>query len=83
MNEKAFLNELEEILELDPNTLQGDETLLDIEQWDSLAFLSVIALADQKFDLVIPGDQLESIKTIPDLIDLMGEHIVKEAEPSV
>ncbi|PTA50809.1 hypothetical protein C9I43_09965 [Shewanella morhuae] len=75
MNKQEFLNLLEEILELDSNTLQGDEVLMDIEQWDSLAFLSVIAMADEHFDIVIQGDKLEKIKTVNDLIALVQEHL--------
>lgn len=75
MNKQEFLNNLEEILELDDNTLKGDEVLMDIEQWDSLAFLSVIAMADESFDMVIEGDQLEEIKSVADLIALVSEHL--------
>ena len=75
MNKKEFLNNLEEILELDANTLSGDEVLMDLEQWDSLAFLSVIAMADENFNIIIQGDKLEKIKTIADLIALVEEHL--------
>jgi len=75
MNKQEFLNNLEEILELDDNTLKGDEVLMDLEQWDSLAFLSVIAMADEHFDIVIQGDKLEEINTIADLIALVEEHL--------
>ncbi|MBI1674471.1 MULTISPECIES: acyl carrier protein [unclassified Shewanella] len=75
MNKQEFLNQLEDILELDNNTLQGDEVLIDIEQWDSLAFLSVIAMADEHFDIVIQGDKLEQIKTVNDLVALVQEHL--------
>ncbi|ESE41172.1 acyl carrier protein [Shewanella xiamenensis] len=75
MNKQEFLNQLEEILELDTNTLKGNEVLLDIEQWDSLAFLSIIAMADEHFDIVIQGDKLEQIKTVDDLVALVQEHL--------
>lgn len=75
MNKQEFLNALEEILELDENTLKGDEVLMDIEQWDSLAFLSVIAMADEHFDIVIQGDKLEEINTVGDLISLVEKHL--------
>lgn len=75
MNKQEFLNALEEILELDENTLKGDEVLMDIEQWDSLAFLSVIAMADEHFDIVIQGDKLEEINTVGDLVGLVEEHL--------
>ncbi|ABO23196.1 acyl carrier protein [Shewanella loihica] len=75
MNKQEFLNALEEILELDENTLKGDEVLMDIEQWDSLAFLSIIAMADEHFDIVIQGDKLEEINTVGDLVGLVEEHL--------
>lgn len=75
MNRQQFLNSLEEILELDDNTLNGDEALIDIEQWDSLAFLSVIAMADENFDIVIEGDKLEGIKSVNDLVALVEGHL--------
>ncbi len=75
MNKQEFLNALEEILELDNNTLKGDEVLMDLEQWDSLAFLSVIAMADETFNIVIQGDKLEEINTIGDLVNLVAERL--------
>lgn len=75
MNRKEFLNALEDILELDADTLTGDEVLLEIDQWDSLAFLSVIAMADEHFNIVIQGDKLEKIKTVEDLVALVSEHL--------
>ncbi|QYJ74127.1 acyl carrier protein [Shewanella sp. FJAT-52076] len=75
MNKQEFLNALEEILELDTNTLSGTETLADIDTWDSLAFLSVIAMADEHFDIVIQGDKLEQIQSVDDLVSLVQEHL--------
>jgi len=74
MNKQQFLNALEDTLELEQNTLSGQEVLLDIEQWDSLAFLSVIAMADEHFDIVIQGDKLEKINTVNDLVSLVEQH---------
>ena len=48
MDRKEFLLALDEMLELDPGTLTGDETLESLEAWDSLAVISFIALVDEK-----------------------------------
>lgn len=74
MNKQEFLNAIADILELDEGSLQGDEILADIDEWDSLAFLSVIAMADEEFDVVIQGDKLEQISTVNDLVALVSEH---------
>lgn len=75
MNKQEFLDAIAEIVELDEGALKGDEVLADIDEWDSLAFLSVIAMADEEFDLVIQGDKLEQIKTVDDLVALVSDHL--------
>ena len=75
MNRQEFLDAIADILELDEGSLKGGETLSDIDEWDSLAFLSVIAMADEEFDVVIQGDKLEQIKTVDDLVALVEEHL--------
>ena len=42
MDEKSFLNEIEKILELEKNSLKGNESLESIN-WDSLSALHFIA----------------------------------------
>ena len=75
MNRKDFLLALDEMLELDPGTLQGPETLADIDSWDSLAVISFIALADEKFNIVVAGEALAAAKTVDDLLKLVAEHV--------
>lgn len=77
MNRKEFLNALEQIMELDPNTLKGDEVLVDMGEWDSISFLSVIAMADEKLDIIIQGDKLENIQKVSDLIALVEHKLTK------
>lgn len=46
MTREEFLRELDEILQLSPGTLKGPEKLKDLDDWDSTALMSFIALAD-------------------------------------
>ncbi|MGC8453740.1 MAG: hypothetical protein ACL9RN_12110 [Cylindrospermopsis raciborskii] len=48
-------------------TLTGDEVLDAIEEWDSLAILSLMSMFDLKVD------DLRSAKTVDDLIILMHQ----------
>lgn len=75
MNRQQFLDAIAEILELDAGSLSGQEKLADLDEWDSLAFLSVIAMADEEFDVVIQGEQLEKIEKVDDLVSLVNEHL--------
>ena len=67
--EKKFIAQFAEVLELDENHELTTETIFrDLEQWDSLAYLSVIAMIDEEYDVVIEGNEFKKLLTIGDLI---------------
>ncbi|PWC55771.1 hypothetical protein TSH7_16625 [Azospirillum sp. TSH7] len=72
MDRNEFLLALDEMLELDPGTLTGDEALESLEAWDSLAVISFIALVDEKTGVVVEGEKLAKAKTVADLLALAG-----------
>lgn len=72
MDRKDFLLALDEMLELDAGTLTGAEELESLDNWDSLAVISFIALVDEKLNLVVEGEKLAKAKTVDDLLALAG-----------
>ena len=74
MTKAVFLDKLAEILELDPGSLQGDETL-EAVGWDSLSALSFIVMVDEDFGLNFSGSQVMGAKTLADLVGLMGDRL--------
>jgi len=72
MDAKEFLLALDEMLELDAGTLTGGETLESLDDWDSLAVISFIAMVDEKLDLVVEGAKLAEAKTVADLLAVAG-----------
>ena len=69
-NEKK-LEMLEEMLELDAGTLKSETLLSDLEEWDSIAVISFIALMDDEFDKLVKGKDIKEKETIGDIMDLM------------
>ena len=69
-NEKK-LEMLEEMLELDAGTLTPETLLSDLEEWDSIAVISFIALMDDEFDKLVKGKDIKEKETIGDIMDLM------------
>ena len=74
MNKQEFLDELEEIMQLD-TPLTGDEVLETFPEWDSMSNLGVMSMFDMELGLTITADELRVIKTIPELLALAGEYI--------
>jgi acyl carrier protein len=70
MNKPEFLRAIDELLELSPGTLKGPEKLAAYDTWDSLAVISLIALADEKFGVVVGSDKIAEAKSVDDLANL-------------
>jgi acyl carrier protein len=66
----VFLLALSDLLELEPEALTPTTSFSDID-WDSLALISTIALADEHFGVMIPGQELSQCKGIPDVLSLV------------
>lgn len=71
MNDKEKLNRLEELLDIDTDTLSPDIELRDLEQWDSMAVISVMAMYDEVFEKIISASEVKHFKTIKDIMDQM------------
>ena len=69
MTREEFLRELDDILELASGTLNGAEKLEELEQWNSMAMISFIALADNNGTTVSPR-LIAMCATINDLLEL-------------
>jgi acyl carrier protein len=66
MDEKAFLELVAEILEVEVDEVaMADE--LDAVGWDSLANISFIAEVDEAVGVTIDADELAAAKTVSDL----------------
>ena len=77
MSKQKFLLLLDELFEEDPDTLTGDESLAEMEMWDSLTALGFIALVDEEFNIILSGNDIEQCTTINDLVKLVDAHLVE------
>ena len=65
------INLMAECLEKEPNEIQATDEFREYEEWDSLAYLSVIAKIDEDYHLVIPREDFQKIRTIEDLANYL------------
>ena len=72
MSKAECLNELSELMEMPPGSLQGGEKLADLDGWTSMAMMSFIALADEKFDKQVSPRAFTTCETVDDLGKLVG-----------
>lgn len=71
---EKIINLLEEILEREPGSVAGVDEFREYEEWDSLAYLAVIAAIDDEFGIVIPVDAFRSCKTVNELAEFVNKN---------
>ena len=62
---------LEYILELDEGELKENTKLSELEGWDSMAKISLIALMDDEFGKAISSEHIRGFNTVQDILDFM------------
>jgi acyl carrier protein len=68
MDTIEFMDELGELFELDSGEISKEDALTAIPGWDSLTFLGLIALIDERYGFTISPDEVLKCATINDLI---------------
>lgn len=68
MEKQEVLLLLDEILELNPGTLTGEEST---QGWDSIILISLIALADEHFNKSISVKEIMQADTVNDVVMLL------------
>lgn len=63
---------LEDMLELDNGSLKPETVLAEIDEYDSMAKLSLIVLMDDECGKKLTGEQIREFKTVQDILDFMG-----------
>lgn len=69
IEEKVTL--IAETLDTDQDNIKPDAELKSIEEWDSMGVISTIAMLDRKFGKILSAEQIEELKTVRDILDLM------------
>lgn len=71
MNAQEKLNLIEETLEMDEGTLTPETVLADLEEYTSMAKLSLIVMFDDEFERKVTGAEIKAFKTVADIMALM------------
>jgi acyl carrier protein len=62
-----FANQFDET---ERNEFSNDTKFKDLDEWDSMIALSIIAMMDEEYDITINGDDIKKANSIEDLYNL-------------
>ena len=54
----------------DASEIKADTVFKELDEWSSLIALSVIAMADEEYDIALKGDDIRNATTVEDLFNL-------------
>lgn len=74
MKEK-FIEKFKEALDADSKDIRLEDRFRDYDEWDSLRYLSVIAMIDSEFDVIIETSEFKKIETVGGLIEEVAKRI--------
>ena len=69
LQEKIAL--IEEVLDVEEGSLKPETELADVDEWDSIAALSLIVMLDEKFEKTVSGAQIKALETVNDILAFM------------
>ena len=72
MTLETFIEDFENAVEdVEPGSLTGETVFRSIEQWDSLAVLTVIAMVDADYDVRLKAKELKQAETLTELFSII------------
>jgi len=63
-----------QVFEMTPDQLTPDTHRENVAAWDSLGALTLMASLDSDFGIVLTDDDIQTVKTVGDLLDVMRRH---------
>jgi len=74
MEEKIF-DAFREAMDNEDLDINPSDKFREYEDWDSLAYLSMIAALDEEFGVEIENEEFEKLETVEDLIERVGSRV--------
>ncbi len=68
MELKEKLALIEEALDTEEGVLMPETVLDEVDSWDSIAALSLIAMLDDNFGKTLSGKEIKALKTVGDIL---------------
>lgn len=65
--EQKFFDLLKEAIEIEDRNVSMEDQFREYPEWNSLAYLSIIAMLDEEYDVQIEEAEFKKLRTVADL----------------
>lgn len=63
-----------DIFEAPAEKIRPETTRDEIEAWDSLGILTLIARMDEDFHILLTDEEIDKLRSVGDIIDVLRQH---------
>lgn len=74
MNVQEFIEKFAEAIDMEASELTADTEFRNLEEWDSVAYISVIAMMDEEYDIQIEMPIFKTLKTLGAIAEYIENH---------
>ena len=64
MDVQNFIEKFAEAIDVDANELTAETEFRNLDEWNSVAYISVIAMMDEEYDIQIEMPTFKTLKTV-------------------
>lgn len=76
MNIQEFIeNFADQLDDVDATTISTDTVIRELNEWSSLAALSVMAMVSDEYDVELTAEEMRGANTINDLFNIINSHM--------
>jgi acyl carrier protein len=68
-----FIAVFADAIDRDALLIKNEDVFREYEEWDSIALLSLVAMLEDNYSVIIPREIFERLETIQDLIDQVNK----------
>ncbi|HYW07850.1 MAG TPA: acyl carrier protein [Longimicrobium sp.] len=71
MNEQELIGLFAEALEVEESSLTPDTRIADVEEWNSIGWLTIMSLVDEQLGVQIESKAIRGFKSVREVIDYL------------
>lgn len=68
---KFIIDFIDQFEELDANIITPNTVFKELDEWSSLSALSIIAMADEEYGVMLKGEEIRNAVTVEDLFNII------------
>jgi acyl carrier protein len=76
MSSPEIIDLFAESIEVEPSTLAPETLIADVPEWNSLGWLTIMSLLDERCQISLSAKQIRGFKTVSDVISAVNEQLV-------